>query len=163
MAAPSGLFGNAANLTTSFVRRVKLVKDNRLRPKGFDPDVFKNSSSPFIQELAHLPGEEKNDPYYFDPKLTGADQIEYLIPLDQNTLSQAANVQVSLYSQSIPPFYLQNRFQDANRGAGKQNDIQRLYHITSHLDVNGVTDDQGLPVLRGWKLLIATPKTAKVN
>jgi len=61
-------------------------------------------------------------------------------------------VQVSLYSQSIPPFYLQDRFQDANRGAGKKDDIQRLYHITSHLDVNGVTDDQGQHVLQERKV-----------
>jgi hypothetical protein len=48
--------------------------------------------------LAHLPGEESKDPYYFDPKLTGADQIEYLIPLDEKTLWRVADVQVSLYS-----------------------------------------------------------------
>jgi hypothetical protein len=154
---------SAGNLTTSFVRRVQEVKDNRIRPKGFDPEVFAGSSSPFIRDLAHLPGEESKDPYYFDPKLTGADQIEYLIPLDEKTLWRVADVQVSLYSQSIPPFYLQDRFEDANRGAGKKDDIQRLYHITSHLDVNGVNDDQGQRVLQGWKLLISTPQTATLK
>jgi hypothetical protein len=154
---------SAGNLTTSFVRRVEEVKDNRIRPKGFDPKVFARSSSPFIRALAHLPGEESKDPYYFDPKLTGADQIEYLIPLDKKTLARVASVQVSLYSQSVPPFYLQDRFEDANRGPRKKDDIQRLYHITSHLDVNGVRDDQGQHVLQGWKLLIATPQTATVK
>jgi len=150
---------SAGNLTTSFVRRFKEVKDNRIRPKGFDPAVFAKSPSPFIRELAELHGEVRFDPYYFDPQLTGADQIEYVIPLDTQTLTRVAEVQVSLYSQSIPPFYLQERFRDAHRGPGKNNDIQRLYHLTSHLDVNAVTDDQGQPVLHGWKLLIAKPQT----
>jgi hypothetical protein len=150
---------SAGNLTTSFVRRFQEVKDNRIRPKGFDPAVFAKSPSPFIRELAELHGEVRFDPYYFDPQLTGADQIEYVIPLDAQTLARVAAVQVSLYSQSIPPFYLQERFRDAHRGPGKNNDIQRLYHVTSHLDVNAVTDDQGQPVLQGWKLLIATPQT----
>jgi hypothetical protein len=151
---------SAGNLTTSFVKRFEEIKNNRIRPKGFDPEVFAKSSSPFIRELAELHGEERLDPYYTDPKLTGADQIEYLIPLSADTLARVAEVQVSLYSQSIPPFYLQDRFRDANVGPSKKDDIQRLYHITSHLDVNAATDDQEQPVLKGWKLLIATPQTA---
>jgi hypothetical protein len=151
------------NLTTSFVQRFKEVKDNRIRPKGFDPAVFAKSPSPFIRELAELHGREQFDPYYVNPQLTGADQTEYLIPLDAKTLARVAEVQVSLYSQSIPPFYLQERFRDANRGPGKKDDIQRLYHITSHLDVNAVTDDQGQRVLQSWKLLIAKPQTRRVQ
>lgn len=154
---------SAGNLTTSFVRRFEEVKNNRIRPKGFDPAVFAQSPSPFIRELAEPHGAERLDPYYVDPQLTGADQIEYVIPLAADTLARVAEVQVSLYSQSIPPFYLQDRFRDANRGPSQEDDIQRLYHITSHLDVNAVTDDQGQRVLQGWKLLIATPQTARLN
>jgi hypothetical protein len=139
------------------------VKDNRIRTKGFDPEVFAKDPSPFIQELAKLHGDERFDPYYFNPKLTGADQIEYLIPLDKKTLARVADVQVSLYSQSIPPFYLQDRFRDADVGSAKKDDIQRLYHITSHLDVNAVKDDENQPVLQGWKLLIASPQTAELK
>jgi len=149
------------HLTTSFVRRFDEVKDNRIRPKGFDPAVFAKSPSPFIRELAELHGTEM-DPYYSDPLLTGADQIEYVIPLDAKTLARVAEVQVSLYSQAIPPFYLQERFRDANRGPSQQDDIQRLYYLTSHLDVNAVTNDQGQRVLQGWKLLIAKPQTRAV-
>jgi hypothetical protein len=109
---------SAGILNTSFLRRVKEVKDNRLRPKGFDPAVFAKNPSPFIQQLAELPGAEQFDPYYTDPLLTGADQIEYVIPLDAETLARVDHVQVSLYNQSIPPFYLQERFCDANRGPG---------------------------------------------
>jgi hypothetical protein len=130
--------GAEGHLNTSFLRRVKEVKDNRLRPKGFDPAVFANNPSPFIRQLAELPGEERFDPYYTDPRLTGADQIEYVIPLDAETLARVDHVQVSLYHQPIPPFYLQERFRDAHRGPGQKHDIQRLYHITSHLDVHRV-------------------------
>jgi hypothetical protein len=147
---------SAGQLTTSFLRRFKEVKDNRLRPQGFDPAVFANNPSPFIQQLAELPGPEQDDPYYTNPQRTGADQIEYVIALDAETLARVDHVQVSLYSQSIPPFYLQQRFQDATRGPAHKHDIQRFYYITSHLDVNAVTNDQGQPVLRGWKLQIAT-------
>src|SRR5262249_45218292 len=117
---------------------------------------------PFIRELAELHGEERLDPYYSDPLLTGADQIEYLIPLDAKTLARVAKVQVSLYSQAIPPSYLQKRSRYANSRPRQQDDIERLNYITSHLDVNAVTNDQGQRVLQGWKLLIAKPQTRVV-
>src|SRR5262249_15448980 len=120
-------------LTTSFLHRVDIVKDNRIRPKGFDPEFFAANPSPYIQELAVLHGEEANDPYYVDPKLTGADRIEYRVALDPDTLARADHVEATLYSQSIPPSFLQQRFADAARGPGNKDDIQRLYYLTSHL------------------------------
>jgi hypothetical protein len=68
-------------LTTSFLRRVDIVKDNRVRPKGFDPKVFARSSSPYIRELAELRGDVAQDPHYTDPSLTGSDDVEYRIAL----------------------------------------------------------------------------------
>jgi hypothetical protein len=129
------------------------VKDNRIRPKGFDPQFFAQNPSPFIQELAELHGEESLDPYYTNPQLTGADQIEYLLPLDGATLARVDHIRVTLYSQSIPPTYLQERFSDANVGLGNKDDIQRLYYLTSHLNVGAVTE-QGATVLKDWKLPI---------
>ena len=142
-------------LTTSFLRRVSPIKDNRIRPKGFDPKFFARSSSPYIRELAVLHGEEANDPSYFDPAQTGADTIEYRIPLDPETLSRVDHVQVTLYYQSIPPFYLQQRFQDASVGPGNRDDINRLFYLTSHLNLNDAKSEAGDPVLQGWKLMIA--------
>jgi hypothetical protein len=60
-----------------------------------------------------------------------------------------------LYNQSIPPFYLQQRFQDASRGPGRKEDTQRLYYLTAHLNLDDATNEQGEPVLKGWKLRIA--------
>ncbi len=142
-------------LTTSFLRRATLVKDNRLRPTGFDPAFFAASASPFIQELAELHGDERLDPHYTDPALTGSDEIQYLATLDDGDLSKVDHVQVTIYSQSIPPPYLQQRFRDGNCGPQAKDDIQRLYYLTSHLNLHDVTNEQGQRAVDQWKLRIA--------
>ena len=71
-------------LTTSFLRRVNEVKDNRLRPKGFDPVVFASPPSPFIRAPAEIAGAARFDPHYYDPSLTGSDEIRYLATLDED-------------------------------------------------------------------------------
>ena len=81
-----------------------------LRYVGTDPKVFAQSSSPYIRELADLHGDVAQDPHYFDPSLTGSDEIEYRIALPPGILARADHVQATLYYQSIPPFYLQQRF-----------------------------------------------------
>jgi hypothetical protein len=143
-------------LTTSFMRRVETVKDNRIRPKGYDPAFFARSDSPYIRELAVLHGDEANDPDYTDPRRTGADAITYRVALDPDTLARADHVQVTLQYQSIPPFFLQDRFADASHGPGRRDDIQRLHYVTGRLDIAGATDDRGTPVLDGWKLRITS-------
>jgi len=144
------------NLTSSFLRRWTTVKNNRLRPKGFDPAVFASNPSKYISELADIPGEAKNDPYYTDPQLTGADEIEYLITLDEAAMAKAHNIKVTLYNQSIPPFYLQQRFNDANVGAAQKSQIERLYYLTSHLNTDGAKDDNKEAFIKDWKLMVAT-------
>jgi hypothetical protein len=148
------------HLTTSFLRRFEPVKDNRIRPRGYDPALFLTFDSPYIQALAETHGEAANDPYYTDPALTGADVIEYLIPLDEATLSKVHDVKVTLYNQSIPPFYLQDRFNDANQGPAEKNEIQRLHYLTSHLNVDQVADGEGKKVMKDWKLFITSTTAA---
>ena len=138
------------NVTTSFLRRVHEVKDDRIRPKGFDPAFFESPSfSPYIQALAELHGEERFDPYYTDPALTGSDVVEYLITLDDETLDRVHDVQVTLYYQAIPPSYLQQRFQDARVGPAESDEIRRLYYITSHLNV-----DEADSAIKNWKIYV---------
>lgn len=139
-------------LTTAFLRRVDPVKDNRLRPRGYDPQVFLNNPSPYIQILGELEGEVKNDPYYSNPDLTGADVITYQASLSREAASQVSRIDVRLYSQSIPPFYLQERFRDATVGPAKSNEIQRLYYLTSHLNAGEGTR------IENWKVLLAEAK-----
>ncbi|HVY54930.1 MAG TPA: hypothetical protein VHC46_04150, partial [Thermodesulfobacteriota bacterium] len=146
---------SAGDVTTSFLRRVNEVKDNRIRPKGFDPAVFESPFfSPYIQALAELHGEEKFDPYYTDPELTGSDVIEYRIPLGSDTMSRVHDVQATLYYQSMPPTYLQERFGDASAGPAENDEIKRLYYITSHLNVEDTAGGEGTQVIKDWKLLL---------
>lgn len=132
--------------TTSFMRRADPVKDNRLRGKGYDPKMFAKNPSPYIQLLAKLEGNTAGDPYYSDPKLTGADRIQYQIRLTPSQVNSIGRIKVRLLSQSIPPFYLQQRFNDAGKGPAKKNEIQRLYYLTSHLNT------QASSPIRDWKL-----------
>lgn len=141
---------SAGYLTTSFLRRVHPVKDNRLRPRGFDPKVFLNSSSPYIRLLGEVEGEAAHDPYYTDPTRTGADEVRYDIHLSPADIARIVRVRATLYSQSIPPYYLQQRFTDATAGPAHKNEIQRLYYLTSHLNTG-----QGVPI-ENWKLPLVT-------
>lgn len=140
-------------LTTSFLRRVQPVKDNRLRPRGFDPKLFLDNPSPYIRLLGEVEGEAANDPHYTDPKLTGSDEVHYEIHLPAGDIARIARVRVTLYSQSIPPFYLQQRFADAKSGPAQSNEIQRLYYLTSHLNAG-----QGTRI-ENWKLPLVTAAT----
>ncbi|GJM08247.1 MAG: hypothetical protein DHS20C11_05230 [Lysobacteraceae bacterium] len=134
-------------LTTSFLRRAQPVKDNRLRPKGFDPEFYAKNPSPYIQLLAHTDGRAGEDPYYTDPRRTGQDLIVYNISLPEADRGKVAKMEVKLYSQSIPPSYLQQRFNDA---FAEKDQIQRLYYLTSHLNAG-----DGTPI-ESWKVLVGS-------
>ena len=140
---------SAGQLTTAFMRRVKPVKDNRLRPKGFAPKVFLRDPSPFIQILGEIDGAERNDPHYSDPKLTGSDEITYAFTLAPAKAGRIAHIQARVLSQSIPPYYLQQRFADATVGPAAQDQIRRLYYLTSHLNAGPETR------IARWKVEIA--------
>src|SRR5262245_50696185 len=118
----SSTLDSEGKLTTSFLRRVHSVKNNRLKPKGFDPERFENNPSPYIQELGELVGNVANDPCYANPQLTGADEFEYVIPFAPDQGARLGPVTVALYNQSIPPVYLQQRFADANAGPAEKAD-----------------------------------------
>jgi len=143
-------------LTTSFLRRVQPVKDNRLRPRGFDPKQFLDNPSPYIKLLGEVEGEAANDPHYTDPSLTGSDEVRFEIHLPPADLARIVRVRATLYSQSIPPFYLQQRFADATAGAAQSDEIRRLYYLTSHLDASANTR------IANWKLPLVT-STAPVR
>ena len=146
------------NITTSFLRRITDLKNNRIKPLGYDPAVFADSDSPYIRELAILPGAESTDPYYSDPALTGADTIEYLVSLTPQQIADLGSVEVNLYNQSIPPYFLQERFRDAGVGPMEMDDIQRLYYLTSHLNTESVNTEYGDKVIESWKLRLASSR-----
>lgn len=120
-------------LTTSFLDLFFDVKDNRLLPQGWSLTL---PNTDFMQPVGI-----NDDPRYADG--SGSDEITYRVPLSALGPS-ATPVRARLYYQSIPPYYLRDRFTIANG-----NETQRLYYLTSHLAT------QGSPI-ENWKLLIGT-------
>jgi len=57
---------------------------------------------------------------------------------------------------------LQQGFRDASRGPAKKDDIERLFYMTSHLNVDAVTDEDGNQVITDWKFFISST-TQKLN
>lgn len=130
-------------LTTSFLSLFKRVKDNRLLPQGWSP-VRRGTAS---MQPVNLDGSK----LYKDGR--NYDEVTYAIPIgsrDGITEESAAQgrwtVQATLYYQSIPPYYLRDRF-----SAAKGQETQRLYLFSRGLNAAGAIEN--------WKLLIgATDK-----
>jgi hypothetical protein len=123
-------------ITTSFVGLDKVLKSNRLLPKGW------RANGPFA-EYTRPHGEAEKDPEYINSQgATGADKITYRIPVNAQTVRIAA-VRVSLNYQAIPPYYLKDRFT-----IGKGPETERLAVITSLLNLTGTPIDN-------WKLTVA--------
>ncbi|GIW05787.1 MAG: hypothetical protein KatS3mg060_0592 [Dehalococcoidia bacterium] len=117
-------------LTTSFLARFYNVKDNRLLPKGWKNDT---PGTEFMQ-----PEEVFGDERYFDG--SGSDEVVYVVP--REVAAQAGSVRVVLHYQSIPPYYLRDRFRTAGPETG------RLAYLASHLQTAGTP-------IEGWTLRLA--------
>ena len=132
--------------TTSFVAQATPVKDNRLLPKGWTqegPPGFNDDPTwgPKFVEATWPKGEASNDESYLDG--SGSDLMHYQVPIAPNLLA-GGSVQATLYYQSIPPYYLMDRFTTATGPNG-----QRLHFMTSHLNVDNTP-------IKGWKLEISS-------
>lgn len=105
------------------------------RPKGFDPKVLLRDPSPFIQMLGEINGpEERRDPHYYDPKLTGSGQMLTRSP-SRTQRPGASRTSRPGPKPEHPAHYLQERFADAG-GAGP--DPTALL-LTSHLSAGAKT------------------------
>jgi hypothetical protein len=124
---------DTGELTTSFFGLFTKVKDNRVTPRGWNP------TGPDVQEMEPVGAE--HDPRYLDG--SGSDELRYRIPLA--AIPTAASVEARLHYQSIPPYYLRDRFEAAPNGA----ETQRLHFMTSRLNTPGTPTE-------GWRLLIAS-------
>ena len=120
-------------LTTSFLSLDDKVKDNRIQPQGW-------SSSGPKGDITQPEGTGA-DPNYQNG--CGCSVVRYQLPLA--AVPNAAKVQATLYYQSIPPYYLRQRSEDANGP-----DTARLIKFTNQLDVNKYTE------ISNWKLKIAS-------
>jgi mono/diheme cytochrome c family protein/nitrate/TMAO reductase-like tetraheme cytochrome c subunit len=125
--------------TTSFLSLAEHVKTNRLLPRGWSPNgQHANETKPH--------GAAAKDPDY--QKGCGCDTIIYRIPL--TTVPGAVKVRAQLFYQTIPPYYLQQRFTDTYDASTKTvaENTQRLMDFVAKLNV-------GATRIQDWKLLIA--------
>ncbi|MBI3925791.1 MAG: cytochrome P460 family protein [Armatimonadetes bacterium] len=130
--------GPDGRFTTSFLSILTHVKDNRLLPIGWTlagPPGFE----PEFAEATAPKGNAANDPDFTDG--TGSDDVEYEVALPPGS-SGPYTVSARMYYQAIPPYYLADRFGDAN-GSG----TRRLKFLVDNLDVARTN----FPT---WKLLV---------
>ena len=126
-------------LTTSFLSLYNRVKMNRLLPRGWKPD------GPHATETKPR-GSAAKDPDYLNG--CGCDTIVYKIALAN--VPNAAKVRAQLFYQTIPPYYLRQRFTDtydASTHTAAEN-TQRLMDFVARLNV-------GKTEIHEWKLLVA--------
>ena len=93
---------------------------------------------------AHAVGD---DPDYSDPQLTGGDSLVYEIPL-ADLDGNPTYVRASMRYQTIPPYFLVDRFVDGYSKAQEQYGpaTTRLIYLTSHLDTNLGLQSAGMSV-----------------
>jgi cytochrome P460 len=133
-------------MTTSFLRRDYQLKDNRLLPFGWtstgplNPDKTPYIPADYLHETQ--PVAVGGDPAYADG--SGTNVVRYEIPLSAFS-SRNVTVTATLYYQSIPPYFLNDRFSQApNEPATK-----RLYYLTSNLQTKGTP-------IEDWKFQVAS-------
>jgi hypothetical protein len=151
------------NFTTSFLSLAEPVKDNRLMPQGWkcieQPDG-KNDDEPCGGTAPHgvpdNPREHPNSAGYFNG--TGSDIVTYEVPLSKLNIrpGQAISVSATIYYQTIPPYYLEQRRDNAPDGIFTRS----LMYYVRKLDVNKVSEYWKLlipePPIKDWKLMVAT-------
>jgi hypothetical protein len=137
--------------TTSFIRQDVHFKDNRILPRGWtyngpDPKLFYGA----VLEETHADGVGA-DAHYADP-LGGNGQsvVRYQVSLPAGTDPDSLQISAKLYYQTVPPYYLNQRFEQA----GNMPATQRLFYIATKFDT---TQTYGLAKapLENWKLLVA--------
>jgi Cytochrome P460 len=133
-------------MTTSFLRRDYQLKDNRLLPFGWtSTGPLKADKTPYIPaDYLHEthPVKVGGDPAYADG--SGTNLVRYEIPLSAFT-AKNLSITATLYYQSIPPYFLRDRFTQAPDGPA----TQRLYYLTSNLQTKGTP-------IENWKFQITS-------
>ncbi len=137
------LWDDAGEFTTSFIHGCDVIKDNRFLPKGWKhegpaPGVLTGN---FLH--ATHPGKTASyDPAYQDG--SGSDSVRFEIALDE-LVKGPLTIKATLYYQAMPPYFLQNLFQNAPNGEA----TKRLHYMLSNLDLKGTA-------VEDWKLFITS-------
>ncbi len=131
-------------MTTSFLRRDFQLKDNRMLPLGWTrTGPLKADGTSYIPaDYLHetLPVSVGTDPAYADG--SGTSVVRYEVPLSAFS-ARNVTITATLYYQSIPPYYLNDRFSQAPNSPA----TQRLYYLTSNLQTKGTP-------IENWKFQI---------
>ena len=131
---------NLGKLTTSFLSLDTQVKDNRLMPQGWTLNGPNCSETIPVGVNDSCKCNQKCSGSYFDE--SGTDEVSYQIQLPPGTQGPLT-VKATLYYQSIPPYYLKQRF-DTSQGEATKN----LYFYVTRLDVKRTE-------IADWKLRIS--------
>lgn len=159
-------------LTTKTLSLFDDVKDNRILPLGWQPmSVVDQSEERYGLELKLLanitrPEAVNDDPNYKDPKLTGSDNIRYAIPLS-DIKGAAAAIRVYMRYQTIPPYYLVDRYADGYLPSEKSfgSATNRLIYLTSRLNTNlnlksATNSVNDFTVIQDWTMTLSTDRIA---
>jgi mono/diheme cytochrome c family protein len=122
-------------LTTSFLGLAKPVKDNRLMPGGWKPN------GPYASWTLPVAVPMNASPGYYNG--AGNDLVTYRMPA--NIASSVRLVRAVLHYQSIPPYYLKDRF-----------DIGGNNPATAQLRALVLNVDYSKTAAKGWKLPVAS-------
>jgi hypothetical protein len=151
-----------SRFTTSFLSLYERVKDNRLQPLGWRRD------GPWA-EVTEPDGDAEEDclytvdaasdcaPWYGKPS-TGSDELTYRVPLTALP-GWPASVSVTLYYQSLPPYYQADRYGLLAKCANPADpscypETRRLLYLASRL--NTKVEIAGQRPIEGWKLKVGS-------
>ncbi len=127
--------------TTSFLRRDVEFKDNRLLPVGWTREGPDPSLKHFFLEATYPKGRANADKVYLSGQ--GRSVVKYVVQLPAGVDPKNVHVQATLYYQSLPPYFLNDRFKTAGSNS------QRLEYLAGHLNLSNTP-------MENWKLEIAT-------
>jgi hypothetical protein len=130
--------------TTSFIRRDHIVKDNRLLPLGWSSKGPPGANIPECFLETTFPDGVRGDPRYKDG--SGTSLVRYKVALNGRNPADLI-VTATLYYQSIPPYYLMDRFTQAPDYPA----TKRLYYLTSML--NTQRPGSSIP---NWKMMLVS-------
>jgi len=140
------------NFTTSFLSLADEVKDNRMMPQGW------SENGPDAKDTAPHGVPRASNPGYFDG--SGTDIVTYEVPLDPRNTAPVT-VSATIYYQTIPPYYLEQRYANAPDGQFTRS----LKYYATNLNVNYIDPRWRLFLneapIKDWKLFIvgAPPQT----
>ncbi len=133
---------NEGKLTTSFLGIKTHCKDNRMLPLGWKPNgPNAKITAPYA----------KGGKQILNPKNPGGKIVSYRMPLAQ--VANAVRFEATLVYQSIPPFYLKDRF-GADGTSGKGPSRERLKYMVNHLNLAETP-------FRGWGFDVVTAASAR--